>query len=83
MSKISRHLLTRFREHKNGRNEPVCSHFANYVHQAVDLNDVRLLASTNRGSQHLLTLEALFIKEIKQSLNTKDESRSRELTIKF
>ena len=31
----------------------------------------------------LLTLEALFIKEIKAFLNTKDEFRSRELTLKF
>ena len=33
--------------------------------------------------EHLLTLEALYIREIKTELNTKDEYWSRELTIKF
>ena len=31
----------------------------------------------------LLTLEALFIEEIKPELNTKDEYRSRTLKLKF
>ena len=31
----------------------------------------------------LLTFEALFIREINPSLNTKDEYRSRTLTLKF
>ena len=35
-----------------------------------------------RGEK-LLTLEALFISEIKPTLNTKDEFRSRELKLKF
>ena len=30
-----------------------------------------------------MTLEALFIKDIKPSINTKDEFRSRALTIKI
>ena len=33
--------------------------------------------------EHLLTLEALYIGEIRPELNTKDEYQSRELTIKF
>ena len=33
--------------------------------------------------EKLLTLEALFIAEIKPKLNTKDEYRSRELKLKF
>ena len=33
--------------------------------------------------EKLLILEALFISEIKPSLNTKDEVKSRTLTLKF
>ena len=33
--------------------------------------------------EKLLTLEALYITEIKQNLNTKDEYKSRTLKLKF
>ena len=36
-----------------------------------------------RGEAFLLTLEALFIRELKPRINTKDEYRSRELKIKL
>ena len=39
--------------------------------------------STSRGDKQLMTLEALFIQEIIPQLNTKDEFKSRALTIKF
>ena len=45
--------------------------------------EVWILASSNQGMEHLFTLEALYIREIKPELNTKDEYRSRELTIMF
>ena len=35
------------------------------------------------GESHLLTLEALWIEEIKPALNVKDEYRSKTLTIKL
>ena len=47
------------------------------------LNDVKILASTLRSSNFLLALEALYIRGTKPELNTKDEYRSREVTIRF
>ena len=41
-----------------------------------------VLHQTNKGEEFLLTLEALYIREFKPTINTKDEYRSRELTIK-
>ena len=45
--------------------------------------DVEIIQSTSRGEGFLLTLEALHIRERQPSINTKDEYRSRELTIKL
>ena len=42
-----------------------------------------ILHQTARGEDYRLTLEALYIREIKPSINTKDEYRSRELTIRL
>jgi hypothetical protein len=47
------------------------------------LENTSILASTARGVAHLLTLEALCIEELKPAINTKEEFRSRTLTIKF
>ena len=44
---------------------------------------IDILASTNQGENHLLTLEALQIKDLKPSINTKDEFRSRALRIRI
>ena len=44
---------------------------------------VEILQMTSRGEEFLLTLEALHIREQKPTINTKDEYRSRELTIKL
>ena len=49
--------------------------------KALQLSDIEILASTIRRIEHLLTLEALYIKEIEPELNKKDEHPSRELTI--
>ena len=75
-----RHLITRFREHKS-RKGPVKTHFAQ-CQVSVEMNNVEILSSTQKGERHLLTLEALFIRDIKPVLNTKDEYRSRTLRIK-
>ena len=42
---------------------------------------VDILTSTTKSEDHLLTLEALYIKELQPSLNTKDEYRQRILKI--
>jgi hypothetical protein len=42
---------------------------------------VTILASTARGEDYLLTLEALWIRELELAINTKDEYRGRTLKI--
>ena len=83
VGQTSRHLITRFSERKYKRNQPVRAHFDKCNRDAPTVDDVKILASTSRGLDYLLTLEALYIREIKPELNTKDEYCSRELTIKF
>ena len=46
-------------------------------------DNVTLLGSTARSEKYLLTLEALFQYEIKPTLNTKEEYKSRTLTLRF
>jgi hypothetical protein len=47
----------------------------------VKVKDVKILAASTRGEQYLLTLEALWQKEERPTLNTKDEYKKRELVI--
>ena len=77
-----RHLQTRFREHL-GCNGTMRRHIETCDPSAIFSDDsISILAKANRYSK-LLTLEALFINELKPDLNTKDEYRSRTLTLKF
>ena len=47
-----------------------------------DENCINILAATHKGESSLLALEALWIRELKPEINTKDEFKSRELIIK-
>ena len=77
-----RHLQTRFREHL-GCNGTMRKHIETCDPSAIFSDDsISILTKANRYSK-LLTLEALFINELKPDLNTKDEYRSRTLTLKF
>ena len=76
-----RHLTTRLNEHLT-RKGPVKEHFQKCFHR-VDEQCVNILTTTHKGESSLLTLEALWIREIKPKINTKDEFRSRELIIKI
>ena len=79
VGQTTRHLLTRFKEHIGNRGL-LKKHFEDcQVDPSFDL--VKILGRA-RGEK-LLTLEALFISEIKPGLNTKDEYRKRELRLKF
>jgi len=51
----------------------------------MDLSEehISILGTTSKGEITLLTLEALWIRDVKPQLNTKDEFRSRALTIKL
>ena len=81
VGQTGRHLQTRLREHSN-RKGPVKEHMAKCETDWSEDN-VSILSATSQGEVHLLTLEALWIREIKPVINTKDEYRSRELTIKL
>ena len=60
---------------------PTKSHFEQYK-GTPDENVVNILGKAI-SLPRLLTFEALFIKEINPSLNTKIEYRSKTLTLKF
>ena len=81
VGQTSRHLQTRFKEHLN-RTQPVGRHLQQ-CNTTVNCEEVEILASSSRGEQHLMTLEALWIDEVGPTLNTKDEYKSRTLTIRL
>ena len=81
VGETSRHLQARFKEHLL-RTGPVRQHLMECQTNLKEEN-VDILKSTARGEANLLTLEALFIRELKPTINTRDEYRSRELTIKL
>ena len=83
VGQTTRHLLTRFREHKNDKSGPVFKHFQECLGTRPNVEDIEVLYKGPKNYETLLAIEALFIREIKPKLNTKDEYRSRELTIKF
>jgi len=75
-----RHLLHRFREHRVNRG-PLKTHLEN-CNTDLDSEDIKILA-TSSNPERLLILEALFIKDISPTINTKDEFKSKQLRIKF
>ena len=81
VGQTSRHLQTRFKEHKRNSG-PVNNHITSCAANVTE-EDVEILATTSRGEYHLMTLEALWIREVAPGMNTKDEYRSRTLTIGF
>jgi len=81
VGQTSRHLLTRMKEHQKIQS-PVGSHFMK-CEVAVTVDNIAIVASSTKSMAHLMTLEALMINSIKPSINTKDEYRSRALTIKL
>ena len=81
VGQTSRQMQRRFTEHLQ-RAGPIKGHM-DVCGVRFTQDDITLLGSTCRGENYLLTLEALFQYELKPSLNTKDEYKSRTLTIKF
>ena len=84
VGQTDRHYLIRFREHCQpsrpfGKHIRLCG-----VSLAFDNKEhVSIIQSTHRSIPFLEALEALWQKEIRPTINTKDEYRSRELTIKL
>ena len=81
VGQTGRHLQTRLKEHLL-RSGPMKTHLRQCA-TSITEEHIRILHTTTRGENHLLTLEALHIREKKPSINTKDEYRSRELIIKL
>ena len=77
-----RHMYARLSEH-GSTNQPVGKHFHQCIGSKPELEDVRILQQTPRTVDYLLALESLYIKDMKPNLNTKDEYRSRRLTLNF
>ncbi|XP_057302874.1 uncharacterized protein LOC130637039 [Hydractinia symbiolongicarpus] len=73
VGQTSRHLICRFKEHR--RNGPVADHWKE-CERELSIDDVTILCSNSKSTYHLMTLEALFINQLKPSLNTKDEQDS-------
>ena len=77
-----RHLSRRFSEHL-GSSGTLKKHLETCVENTIiSVDNVKVLTKCY-SDQKLLTLEALFIKQINPKLNTKDEFKSRVLTLKF
>ena len=84
VGQTDRHLLKRFKEHCQpsqpfGKHIRLCG--ASPIFE--DKTDVSVVHVTNRSIPYLEALEALYIREIRPVINTKDEFRKRELTIKL
>lgn len=57
-------------------------HFLN-CNREISIDDFSIIGMSTKGEQHLMTLEALFIKDLKPELNKKDEYKSRALVLKI
>ena len=82
VGQTDRHLMTRLYEHIH-KAGPMKTHIETKCNTTITEDDVEILHTTSRGENYLLTLEALYIRERKPVLNTKDEYRRRELVIKL
>ena len=77
------YLTCRFQDHRKP-SRAVGKHLRNCdALNLVGVDDIEILGQSTRGSQYLLTLEALWQEELRPTINTKEEWRSRELTIKL
>ena len=77
----TQHLCTRVQQHRN-KGQPLRRHF-DTCNAKVSMQHTEILDFTTRDYNILLALEALHIRELQPTINTKDEYRSRKLTLKF
>ena len=77
-------MQRRFREHV-GNGGTMRSHFdeCNSILNSTPDNDIVEILHKSKSLPKLLALEALYIKDLKPDLNTKDEFRSRTLILKL
>ena len=71
VGQTSRHLITCMKEH-NGKSKPVRRHFE-ACECEFTMDDVEIIKSSSKSMYHLMILEALLIRSIKPSINTRDE----------
>ena len=85
VGKTSRHLSTRFAEERTKKKEQVYQHVKScrMIPQKLTEKDVEVLATVPKGGFQLAIREALFIRELCPGINTRDEYRDHELTIKI
>ena len=79
VGQTGRHLQFRLKEHQL-REGPVKIHYHRCTETLTE-EHIRILHMTTREENFLLALEALYIRERKPSINTRDEYRRRELKI--
>ena len=80
VGQTSRHVTTRISEHQK-KDSPVGQHL---VECCGTTHNVKWeILDACRGVEKLMTIEAISIKKLKPQLNTRDEYRGRELTLKY
>ena len=82
VGQTSRHLLHRTREHLGSRGVMRAHLEMCGVSDLNELEDISIMGQSNVLCK-LMTLEALYISQLKPSLNSKDEFKSRTLTLKM
>ena len=84
VGQTDRHVSVRFREHMRP-SQPIGKHLRECdVKISFDNKDaVQIIQSTAKSIPFLEALEALWQRDIKPLINTRDEYKRRQLTIKF
>ena len=80
VGQTERHMTTRLGEHINNRG-PVKAHITN-CSTTLSEDDVTIIMEC-QSSLNLMTYEALYIKQMKPQINTREEYRSKKLNIKW
>ena len=80
VGQTSRHVTTRFSEHQKQ-----CSSVGQHLVECCGTtHNVKWeILDACRVVEKLMTIEAIYIKKLKPQLNTRDEYRGRELTLKY
>ena len=79
VGQTNRHTLQRIKEHQRA-SSPVGRHLE-ACNTTITMDDVIILAQTNKSEDYLMTLEALFINDLKPTLNKKDEYKSNNQSL--
>ena len=82
VGQTDRHFCTRLKEHQQRKSQPVYRHFQQ-CRTELKLENTEFLAATIKNVVFLETLEALWIEELKPSINTREEYKQRSLTIRL